>query len=194
MIIIDHKLENLVEEMKKCEMCSLSKYRNSVVTGRGCTSPKLLFCGEAPGADEDKQGLPFVGRSGKLLDLWIEYLKLNKADYAITNLIMCRPPANRNPNKDEIQSCSTWTDKKLDLLNPKVIITIGKFSSVYFLGKKFESGILSYSGKFYKNQDRRLIYPVVHPSYYLRHGAVEPNEKYDWREQLKTLKIYLNNG
>lgn len=186
--------KQLDEEIKICEKCSLCETRTQVVTGRGSINNcRVLWVGEAPGKDEDEQGKPFVGRSGKLLDIWIDYINLSKLDYAITNIVKCRPPNNRNPKVSEIEACSDWIEYQIDFLRPEIIVTIGKFSSVYFLGKKFENGITTYSGKFYKNKDRRLIYPVVHPSYYIRHGSEVPNDVYDWRKQLEALKLSLRN-
>ena len=129
----------------------------------------LMFIGEGPGAEEDRQGLPFVGRSGKLLDqLMFEELGVTRDRVYITNVVKCRPPNNRDPEPDEISSCNPWLEQQLDLVDPKVIVTLGKFASQLLLETK--TGITKLRGSSYPFRDRVLV-PTVHPAYVLRGGG-----------------------
>src|SRR5918996_4259373 len=106
-----------------CEKCPLSKSRTKVVFGAGNADADLMFVGEAPGMHEDQQGLPFVGRAGKLLDQLLEEVGLQRSDVFITNVLLCRPPGNRDPQQDEIDTCKPYLHRKIELIEPKVICT-----------------------------------------------------------------------
>jgi DNA polymerase len=128
-----------------------------------------MFVGEGPGAEEDRQGLPFVGRSGKLLDqLMLEELGVTRDRVYIANVVKCRPPNNRDPEPDEIGSCRPWLDEQMEMVDPEVIVTLGKFASQLLLGTK--EGITKLRGKPYPFGDRVLV-PTVHPAYVLRGGG-----------------------
>ncbi len=150
----------------------------TTVIGRGSLNPKVAFIGEAPGAEEDKQGLPFVGRSGKLLDEWIAYLGLSD-EYYITNVVKNRPPNNRNPTTEEIAVCRPWLAKQLEVLNPEIVVCVGRFAMNYFFPKK--KAILTESGTLI---DERY-YIVPHPSYFLRRGGT------GWQPYLEELRKHL---
>ena len=160
----------LTEEARSCVRCKLAELgRTQVVVGMGDPSAELMFVGEGPGAEEDRQGLPFVGRSGKLLDqLMFEELGVTRDRVYIANVVKCRPPNNRDPEPDEIGSCRPWLDDQLQLVDPKVIVTLGKFASQLLLGTK--EGITKLRGKPYPFGDRVLV-PTVHPAYVLRGGG-----------------------
>jgi DNA polymerase len=160
----------LTEEARSCVRCKLSDLgRTQVVVGMGDASADLMFVGEGPGAEEDRQGLPFVGRSGRLLDqLLLEELGVTRDCVYITNVVKCRPPHNRDPEADEIASCNPWLEQQLELVDPKVIVTLGKFASQLLLGTK--DGITKIRGAAYPYGQRMLV-PTVHPAYVLRGGG-----------------------
>jgi len=118
-----------------CHKCNLWRSRKQVVVGRGSSNPKILFIGEAPGATEDKQGTPFCGKSGQVLEQLIEEAKIEPIDCHITNLVKCRPPKNRNPKLEEIKACSPYLEKEIRMFRPIIIVPLGKFSSEYIYKK-----------------------------------------------------------
>lgn len=183
------KLEILSNHISRCKKCSLHETRKNVVIGRGHYNPYFLFLGEAPGEEEDEQGIPFCGDSGVLLDIMIEYLELQSEEFAIGNIIKCRPPDNRDPKKEEIDICTKlWLKKQIELLDPKVIVTVGRIASAYFLGNKYLTGITKYAGEFFK-QPNYDVYPICHPSYFLRHGNKGREEM--WKPFLENLVEYI---
>ena len=163
-------LELVRDEALACTACKLADLgRTQVVFGMGDPGADLLFIGEGPGAEEDKQGLPFVGRSGKLLDkLLLEELGLTREAVYIANVVKCRPPGNRDPEPDEIATCRPWLERQLELVDPKVVVTLGKFSTQLLLDTKV--GITKLRGREYRFGDAVLI-PTVHPAYVLRGGG-----------------------
>jgi len=164
-------LQALQQEYSLCQRCpSLCKSRTQVVFGSGNPHAEVLFIGEAPGAEEDKQGIPFCGSSGKVLQELLASIALHRDDVFITNTILCRPENNRNPAKEEVQNCSDRLDKTILYINPKVIVTIGNFATERILGKK---GITSLRGKIFSKEIHgveRKIVPVIHPANYLYNG------------------------
>jgi len=185
------ELRKLHISITKCTKCVLHKKRNKVVSGTGHYDPRVVFVGEAPGKEEDKIGLPFQEESGLILYRWIDELRLLDTDFAILNIVKCHPINNRDPLDEEIDTCTKlWLEKQLTILEPEIIVSIGRLASAYFLGKKFKSGILTYSGKFYKDSKNRRIFPAIHPAYFLRRGS----KQNEWEPYLAPLKIYLNMG
>jgi DNA polymerase len=160
----------LTEQARGCTRCKLAALgRTQVVVGTGDPEADLLFVGEGPGAEEDRQGLPFVGRSGKLLDqLMLEELGVTRDRVYITNVVKCRPPDNRDPESDEIASCNPWLDQQLELIDPAVIVTLGKFAAQLLLDSR--EGITRLRGRTYPFGSRTLV-PTVHPAYVLRGGG-----------------------
>ena len=137
--------EELKEQYKSCSKCSeLCKSRSQVVFGSGNQKSKILFIGEAPGATEDKQGIPFCGMSGKILSELLAHIGVAREEVFITNTILCRPQDNRNPAKEEVQNCRERLDKLIEIMQPKVIVTIGNFATERILGK---TGITSLDRK-----------------------------------------------
>ena len=162
-------LEQLAAEASTCTACRLAEGRTQVVFGMGDPDADLMFVGEGPGAEEDKQGLPFVGRSGQLLDRLIaEELGRTRSTCYIANCVLCRPPGNRDPQPDEVETCSPWLVQKLDLIKPKVVITLGNFASKRLLGT--DVGITKLRGQVYPFRGGSLV-PTFHPAAALRGGG-----------------------
>jgi uracil-DNA glycosylase len=162
-------LDELALEASTCTACRLAEGRTQVVFGMGDPDADLMFVGEGPGAEEDKQGLPFVGRSGQLLDRLIqEELGRTRASCYIANTTLCRPPGNRDPLPDEVETCWPWLERKLDLIQPKVVITLGNFASKRLLAT--DVGITKLRGKVYPFRGGSLV-PTFHPAAALRGGG-----------------------
>lgn len=162
-------LADLAGDAASCTRCPLAAGRTTVVIGVGDPGADLMLVGEAPGRDEDLQGEPFVGRSGQLLDrLLAEELGLDRSRVYITNTVMCRPPGNRDPHPDEVAACRPHLDRKLALVKPRVVVTLGNFATRLLLGT--EAGIKSLRGRAYPLGDS-VVVPTYHPSYVLRAGS-----------------------
>jgi uracil-DNA glycosylase len=163
-------LSALAVEASTCTRCALAAGRTHVVFGRGNPAADLVFVGEAPGAEEDAQGLPFVGRSGKLLDrLVLEEIGLTDDDFYVMNVLKCRPPGNRDPRPEEVEACTAWFDAQLDLLDPIVVVPLGNFATRALLATT--EGITRLRGRSYPWRHRVLV-PTYHPAAVLRGGSV----------------------
>jgi len=134
-MILNEKLENLKKNVINCKKCDLYRTRTNSVFGNGKNDSEIFFIGEAPGRNEDKQGLPFVGRAGKILDELLDSINIDRNDVYISNIIKCRPPKNRNPKKSEIDICSKYLNDQLDIIKPKLIIPLGNYASMFILEK-----------------------------------------------------------
>ena len=156
--------EEFVKEVEQSECVKLYPGSN-VVIGRGSLKPRVVFVGEAPGAEEDRQKQPFVGRSGQLLDEWIDHCGLTKDDYYICNVMKTRPPENRDPTMAEIEKCSPLLEQQIALLKPEIIVCVGRFAMNFFFPEK--RSILKESGKMHNGK----YYIVPHPSFFLRKGG-----------------------
>jgi uracil-DNA glycosylase len=175
----------LQEEIGDCTRCKLHALgRRQVVFGVGNPSADLMFVGEAPGADEDVQGVPFVGRAGQLLTKIIEAISLRREDVYIANVIKCRPPQNRNPEPDEIDTCEPFLFRQIDLIKPKVIVALGKFGAQTLL--RTEEPISRLRGRVFDFRGAKLI-PTFHPAYLLRN----PASKREVWEDMKLVKRLL---
>ena len=162
-------LDELAVVASTCTRCPLAEGRTQVVFGVGDPHADLLFVGEAPGAEEDRQGLPFVGRSGQLLDkLMAEELGLTRDRVYIANVVKCRPPDNRDPRPDEIVACRPYLGRQVELIAPRVVVTLGKFAGQLLLDSTVP--ITKLRGRSYPYGDAVLI-PTVHPAYALRGGG-----------------------
>ena len=168
-------LELLRADALTCTKCKLAEAgRTQVVFGVGDPDTDLLFIGEGPGAEEDRLGEPFVGRSGKKLDkLVFDELGLTRDRFYIANVVKCRPPGNRDPEPDEIATCRPWLEQQLGLIVPKVVVTLGKFAAQLLLDSKV--AISKLRGREHPYRDGVLI-PTWHPAYVLRGGAVTEAE------------------
>lgn len=162
-------LSALGDEASGCTRCPLSATRTQVVFGAGDPDADLMFVGEGPGEQEDLQGLPFVGRSGQLLDRLVrEELGLTRDQVYIANVVKCRPPGNRNPRPEEIAACRPYLERQIELIRPNVIVTLGNFAGQLLLGSR--EGISKLRGHAYPYASGVLV-PTVHPAYVLRGGA-----------------------
>jgi uracil-DNA glycosylase len=171
-----------------CTRCKLHTLgRRQIVFGVGNPSADLMFVGEAPGADEDVQGIPFVGRAGQLLTKIIEAINLTREDVYIANVIKCRPPQNRNPEQDEVDTCEPFLFRQIDVIKPKVIVALGTFATRALL--RTLDPISRLRGRVYDYRGAKLI-PTFHPAYLLRN----PSSKRDVWEDMKVAKQLLNAG
>ncbi len=161
-------LEEVKQEALTCTKCRLAAGRTQVVFGVGHPTANLMFIGEAPGFHEDKQGEPFVGAAGQLLTRLLGDIGLQRSDVYIANVLKCRPPGNRDPMPDEIESCKPWLKEQIDLIDPTVIATLGNFATQLLLGRKV--GITKVRGQRFDWRGRVLI-PTFHPAAILRGGA-----------------------
>ncbi len=161
----------LKQQYSTCTRCpSLCQSRSQVVFGSGNPQAEVVFIGEAPGAHEDQQGIPFCGMSGKVLSELLTTINLSREEIFITNTILCRPENNRNPAKEEVANCRERLDELLKIIKPKVIVTIGNFATERILGK---TGIKSLRGKKFPTSiagQETIVIPVIHPANYLYSG------------------------
>jgi DNA polymerase len=162
-------LAGIAKVASTCTLCRLAGGRKNVVFGMGNPAADLMFVGEGPGEQEDLQGLPFVGRSGQLLDrLVLEEMGLTRQDFYIANTVKCRPPGNRDPLPDEIEACWPYLEKQLELINPRVVVTLGNFATKSLLATA--EGISRLRGRVYPYRGAQLV-PTFHPSAALRGGG-----------------------
>ena len=163
------ELEILEAEALVCTKCDLAESRTQVVFGSGDPKADLMFVGEGPGQREDEQGLPFVGPSGQLLDELLGEIELTRAAVYIANVVKCRPPGNRDPRPNEIDACKGYLRTQLTLIDPKVVVTLGNFSSKLLLST--ETGITKLRGTAYEWWGGRYLIPTFHPAAALRGKA-----------------------
>ncbi|MFH7880823.1 MAG: type-4 uracil-DNA glycosylase [Candidatus Aenigmatarchaeota archaeon] len=181
------QLEKIAEEIRNCKKCDLFKYRKNTVPGEGNIEKRIVLIGEAPGYNEDIQGRPFVGKAGKLLEELIKIAGLKREDIFITNVVKCRPPNNRQPEKSEIESCFSYLERQLEIINPRIIICVGNVaaSSVF---PKFGLEFLSMNkqhGKIYSISNLRFHLKIVatyHPAAILRNPNLLQSSKEDWEK------------
>ena len=169
-----------------CTACRLAGTRINVVFGVGNPSADLMFVGEAPGRDEDLQGEPFVGRAGQLLTDIIKAMKLTRDDVYIANVIKCRPPENRNPEPDELEQCRPFIRRQVELIRPKVIVTLGKFGLQSLTGRAYS--ISSVRGQWLEYEGIRLM-PTFHPAYLLRTPSAKKEVWADMKKVMAELGI-----
>lgn len=183
--------QQVIEKMKSCTACVLHKNRTQVVVGDYGPKQGICFIGEAPGYNEDKQGRPFVGKSGKLLDQKLETIGYSRDDVSVLNINKCRPPNNRKPTNQEMQTCGhLWLNQQLKYLNPKLVVTLGSTALEYFInGKK----ITKVRGKLQLRTDKPPIFPLFHPAYVLRGGLTRAKYKEDFM-QLKSVFNKIEQG
>lgn len=184
-----NELEKIAAQVANCTKCELASTRTNPVPGHGNPNAAIVFVGEAPGADEDAQGLPFVGRAGKLLDKIIKAMGLQRTDVFICNILKCRPPGNRDPKPDEIASCLPYLQKQLEQIKPEIIIALGAHAAKTLL--KTNKPIGQLRGRFhdyYTSDDAEPIklMPTYHPAYLLRNYSQE-NRKRVWEDMKKVM-------
>jgi len=172
----DKLLEAVRAELGDCRRCRLCGGRHHIVFGEGSPDARLLFVGEGPGADEDMQGRPFVGKAGLLLTRIINAIHLDRAEVYIANIVKCRPPGNRDPEEDEIQACLPFLKKQIAVIRPHVICALGRCAAQTLLAS--DQGISRLRGTFHRLEDM-LVMPTYHPSYLLRN---ELKKKETWQD------------
>ena len=185
-------LKELSKECIECVSCSLSKTRTNVVVGKGNEKANLVIIGEGPGEQEDKSGLPFVGRAGKMLDTALAAVNIDPLeDCYITNIVKCRPPNNRKPTASESSACMPWLNKQIELLSPKIIVLAGSTATESFLGVK--EPISKIRGKWIEKDNIKYM-PIFHPSYLLRNPSKEKGKpKWLTWQDLKKIKKELSS-
>ena len=161
--------DELREHALACRSCPLAQTRTQVVFGAGNPTADLVFVGEGPGAEEDRQGIPFVGRAGGLLTRLIEGIGLTREDVYIANVVKCRPPGNRDPLPVEITACRPYLEAQLDFIGPRVVVTLGNFATKLLLDTK--EGITKLRGREYPYRDGAVLIPTLHPAAVLRGGG-----------------------
>ena len=176
--------EKLKSECLNCRRCPLCETRNNVVFGVGPEDAEVLFIGEGPGEQEDLKGEPFVGRGGKLLDDMLELIDLDRTKIYIANMVKCRPPKNRDPLETEQMACAEWLRRQIDLLQPKLIVCLGRISAMKFIKPDFR--ITKEHGQWF-NVDGRRVMALYHPAALLR----DPNKRPETFDDLKRLQAEI---
>jgi DNA polymerase len=191
-----NKIENdtlplIRENLGECTRCKLHKTRKKIVFGDGNPRAQLVFVGEGPGADEDAQGLPFVGRAGKLLTQMIEAMGLQRKDVYICNVVKCRPPENRQPDRDEVAECSPFLLRQIDTIAPKVIVCLGSTAAQTIL--QTNRGISHFRGEWLEFRGRKLM-ATYHPAYLLRNPAAKSEVWKDLQKVMAELGLAVKRG
>ena len=175
------------QELRQCAMqcaaCPLAPTRTNVVFGCGAEKTELMFIGEGPGADEDAQGIPFVGRAGELLSKMIKAMKYDRSEVYIANIVKCRPPENRNPSDDEAATCIPFLKRQIELVQPKAIVLLGAVPVKYLMGK---TGITRLRGKWMEYEGIKVM-PTYHPAYLLRNPAAKADVWKDLQQVMAVL-------
>jgi DNA polymerase len=178
-------------DLGECMRCKLHKTRNTIVFGDGNPNAELVFVGEGPGHDEDMQGLPFVGRAGKLLTQMIEAMGLRRSDVYICNVVKCRPPENRAPEKDEVAECSPFLLRQIDAIAPKVIVCLGSTAAQTIL--ETNRGISHFRGQWLEFRGRKLM-ATYHPAYLLRNPSAKGEVWKDLQKVMAVLGLEAKKG
>ena len=181
--ISNDSLQKTREDLGECTRCKLHGSRHTIVFGDGNPKAELVFVGEGPGADEDAQGLPFVGRAGKLLTQMIEAMGLQRKDVYICNVVKCRPPENRLPEEDEVRACSPFLLRQLDVINPKVIVCLGATATKTLL--QTNRGVSQFRGEWLDFRGKKLM-ATYHPAYLLRNP---PAKSEVWKDLQKVMAV-----
>jgi uracil-DNA glycosylase family 4 len=184
-------LQTIREDLGECTRCKLHKTRHKIVFGDGNPRAQLVFVGEGPGHDEDLQGLPFVGRAGKLLTQMIEAMGLERKDVYICNVVKCRPPENRQPEKDEVAQCSPFLMRQIDAIAPKVIVCLGSTAAQTVL--ETTRGISQFRGQWLEFRGRKLM-ATYHPAYLLRNPAAKSEVWKDLQKVMAELGLEVKKG
>jgi len=183
------RLDEIAEQVRQCRECDLGSQRTNAVPGEGNPNARIMFVGEAPGADEDAQGCPFVGRAGKLLDKIIAAMGLKREDVFIGNILKCRPPGNRDPRADEIVSCLPYLQRQIEIIQPEVIIALGAHAARTLLDTTKSIGQLrGHFHEYYAGLELPPVkfMPTYHPAYLLRNYSPD-NRRRVWEDMKKVL-------
>ena len=181
------KWEELEESIKDCKKCKLCQGRQNIVFGVGNKKAKVMFIGEGPGADEDKQGEPFVGRAGKLMNLAFQTVGIKREEVYIGNIVKCRPPNNRDPEEDEVKECINYLRNQVKLIEPQVIVLLGRIALQNILGKELK--ITTSRGKWIEKKGIQYM-PTWHPAALLR----DETKKVDFINDLQKVVDFLHNN
>ena len=181
-------LADVAIEASTCTKCRLAETRTQVVFGVGDPNADLLFVGEAPGMHEDRQGEPFVGAAGQLLTRMLAGIGMTREQVYIANVLKCRPPGNRDPQEDEIETCTPWLVEQISLIQPDVIVTLGNFATKFVL--QTQQGITRMRGSVYPWHGRKVI-PTFHPAAILRGGGEKSRQFADLEEDFALIKRTL---
>ncbi|MGH2660721.1 MAG: uracil-DNA glycosylase [Actinomycetota bacterium] len=181
-------LEEAALEASTCPRCRLAQGRTQVVYGTGSPEADLMFIGEGPGYYEDKQGEPFVGAAGQLLNRKLEEIGIRRGDVYITNVVLCRPPGNRDPYPDEVEACAPWLREQIALVDPRVIVTLGNFATRFILDKP--ASISRVRGQRFPIEGRTVI-PTFHPAAVLRGGGEASAQMTALRADFQEIKAAL---
>ncbi len=179
-------LEEIDQQVLVCKLCPLHKLRTHAVPGEGDRSAGLMFIGEAPGRDEDAQGRPFVGRAGQLLRKIIAAMKFREDEVYITNIVKCRPPDNRVPHREEEEACSPYLVRQIELIRPRVIVTLGKTPTDYFVPGR--EGMTARRGNFGDYRGIPVM-PTFHPSYLVRNEGNRELKRMVWEDMQKVMAL-----
>lgn len=179
-------LEQIRGDLGDCHRCGLAAGRKTIVFGQGNPHAKLVFVGEGPGADEDEQGLPFVGRAGQLLNRMIQWIGMKREDVYICNVVKCRPPGNRTPEHDEIEACSPFLFRQIEAIRPRLVCCLGAPAVKTVLGVK--EGITKIHGRFFDYGKAKAL-ATVHPAYVLRNAGEEKILREDFEKIRNFLKV-----
>jgi len=173
--------ELLRNKIENCTLCDLHRERNLTVFGEGPMEARLVFIGEGPGADEDKEGRPFIGKAGKLLTRILDAAGISRKEVFISNVVKCRPPNNRVPSLEEMMACNSYLEAQISLINPEVIVCLGSTPTKWLL--KSTEGISKIRGKWFKWRGIDLM-PMFHPSYLLRNQSRKPGspKELTWKD------------
>ena len=172
------KMEELEDAIRNCSRCKLCKNRTNIVFGIGNENANIMFIGEGPGVDEDKQGIPFVGKAGQLMNKAFDALGINREDVYIANIVKCRPPNNRDPEPDEIQGCMNYLRNQVIIVKPKIIVILGRIALQNILGKEYK---ITASRGIWVEKKGILYMPTWHPAALLR----DETKKIDFINDLK---------
>src|SRR2546421_6196961 len=189
--IANDTLPKVREDLGECTRCKLHSTRHKIVFGDGNPKAQLVFVGEGPGADEDAQGLPFVGRAGKLLTQMIEAMGLQRKDVYICNVVKCRPPENRQPEEDEVGTCSPFLMRQIDAIAPKVIVCLGAVAAKTLL--QTNRGISQFRGEWLEFRGRKLL-ATYHPAYLLRNPPAKSEVWKDLQKVMAVLGLEVKKG
>jgi uracil-DNA glycosylase family 4 len=182
-------LPEIAREASTCVRCRLSAGRTQVVFGVGNPDADLMFIGEGPGYHEDKQGEPFVGAAGQLLNTMLGEIGIDRGDVYINNVVMCRPPGNRDPLPDEIEACTPWLLERIAVIDPRIIVTLGNFATRFVLGRP--ASISRVRGQRF-TWDGRAVIPTFHPAAVLRGGGGASSQMAALREDFQTIRQALD--
>jgi len=178
----EQQLEEIAHQVRVCTRCPLYKNTIHAVPGEGSSEAKVMFIGEGPGYWEDQQGRPFVGQAGKLLDELLQSIKLPRKEVFIGNVVKHRPPENRDPLPQEIEACAPFLDQQIKIINPKIIVTLGRFSLNKFLPGEFISKVHGQARFVNFAGQKRVVIPMYHPAAALRRSIIMEEIKKDFRE------------